>query len=266
MSLADVIKEEFGPHRPNNTTQSPCAAQHTFVTFCAGSETYYAAGLRLCRQVREGKLFGRIVCYTDQDLRADTLFWEQHGDFITTHPRGFGYWLWKPYVILKELNCGDVLYADSGCEYNPNAQDNLVAAFEKLRHQPLLCAMGYWPIVMWTKQDLLFHFDANQHDVHYATQFQAGVILLRPCPRVLSCIREWFNTCQAYNLIDDSPSIILPEHEAFVEHRHDQAIFNLCLMKHSLYGHEFPFAKDMTDHNQAIVYLRNRSGESKIRM
>lgn len=73
-------------------------------------------------QAHRFNIFDNIVCVTDKDLQNDNDFWPKHSRFINSNPRGYGYWLWKPYIILKQLellNDGDILfYADCGCELN----------------------------------------------------------------------------------------------------------------------------------------------------
>lgn len=54
--------------------------------------------------------FDEYISYSDKDI--DHEFYEKN-KFILTQRRGAGYWLWKPYVILKTLNemqNGDLLF------------------------------------------------------------------------------------------------------------------------------------------------------------
>ena len=39
---------------------------------------------------------------TDEHLKIDKLFWENHGKIIENNSRGYGYWLWKPYIVKKQ--------------------------------------------------------------------------------------------------------------------------------------------------------------------
>lgn len=91
-----------------------------FITFGAGGDNYIEAGNRLIEQAKSLELFDKITLYKDADLKADTEFWEKHGDFIEKNKRGYGYWIWKPYLIKKSMDSmkdGDILlYADCGCE------------------------------------------------------------------------------------------------------------------------------------------------------
>jgi len=90
-----------------------------FITFGSHNE-YIDAGKRLIEQAIGLNIFNHATLYTGDCLKNDTSFWSKHGEFIDKNPRGYGYWLWKPYIIKKNMERmknGDILlYLDSGCE------------------------------------------------------------------------------------------------------------------------------------------------------
>ena len=69
---------------------------------------------------RYGKV-DKVIEYSEKDL-PDSFF--KDNPKITSYKRGFGLWLWKPYLILKamdNLNDGDILfYVDSGITFINN--------------------------------------------------------------------------------------------------------------------------------------------------
>jgi hypothetical protein len=73
-----------------------------FITFGAGGQNYYDAVNRLINQVKILNIFDKIIGYTDNDLKNDVEFWTKHSNFIENNKRGYGYWLWKPYIIKKQ--------------------------------------------------------------------------------------------------------------------------------------------------------------------
>ena len=101
-----------------------------FITFGGGSENYYQAVERLCGQVKSLEIFDSITGYTDKDIKSDEVFWNKHKNFIINNKRGYGYWIWKPYLILKklkEINDNDILlYLDCGCEINVKQKKHFV--------------------------------------------------------------------------------------------------------------------------------------------
>ena len=98
----------------------------TVITF--GSHKHYIeASTRLMHQCLNSKLFNRHLLYTPEHLRGS--FWDQHSQFILSNPRGYGYMIWKPYIIQKTMNSmkdGDVLlYLDCGCELDVNKSSKI---------------------------------------------------------------------------------------------------------------------------------------------
>lgn len=73
-----------------------------FITFGAGDEKYYEAGNFLIKEVESLNIFDKSILYTDKDLKTDQEFWPKHSNFIENNKKGYGYWLWKPYLIKKQ--------------------------------------------------------------------------------------------------------------------------------------------------------------------
>ena len=69
-----------------------------------------------------------LLWFSHYYLKKDSEFWVKHGNFIENNKRGYGYWLWKSYIVKKQLELmkeGDILlYADSGCVMNMNGKKN----------------------------------------------------------------------------------------------------------------------------------------------
>ena len=89
--------------------------------FCTFGNTpnYINTLTRLYHQAAKSGYFDTISIY-DQN---NTPGIQDHVDFIKSHPRGFGYWIWKPMVILDVMNKASpndiIIYADAGCSiYN----------------------------------------------------------------------------------------------------------------------------------------------------
>lgn len=91
--------------------------QNIFITF--GNPTYHNSVKRICKEAENLDFFTKIYGFTEVDLKQDEYFWNNHGNFIENNNRGYGYWLWKSYLIQKELNRineNDILiYCDAGC-------------------------------------------------------------------------------------------------------------------------------------------------------
>ena len=123
---------------------------------------------------------------------------------ILKQPRGAGYWLWKPYVILKamkQIPRGDfLLYVDSGSLL----KNNVEKLIEKLGDKDILLFNNSYRMEPYTK----------------------SYILLRNTPQAQKFIEQWLYWAQIPGAIDNSPSE--SELPSFIEHRHDQSI--LCIL------------------------------------
>ena len=80
-----------------------------FITFGAGDINFVEAAQRLEKQVRSLNLYAEISVFicensnNENDLQNDPIFWNKHKDFIKKNKRGYGYWIWKSYIIKKTL-------------------------------------------------------------------------------------------------------------------------------------------------------------------
>ena len=72
----------------------------------------------LKKQAESTGWFDGVIIHSPETLEE---FFNQHKDFVT-NSRGYGYWIWKPYIInkmLTQINDNDILvYIDSGCHIN----------------------------------------------------------------------------------------------------------------------------------------------------
>jgi hypothetical protein len=208
------------------------------ITFGDGHERYRIATKRIVAQAEEIGLFNRIENFTDEDLQAHTDFWERHAAFIKKNRRGHGYWIWKPYLIMKTMETmvdGDLLlYLDSGCEIDIRRRDQLIRCFEIARRDFVMCVPTQWEH-LWSKMDLIVHLNCNHSDYLNKPQAQTGRILMRVCDKTRQFVRKWYETGCNYHLIDDSPSVI-QNLDSFKEHRHDQSIFSLLGKRMNLFS------------------------------
>jgi hypothetical protein len=231
-----------------------------FITFGAGAQNYYDAGERLLQQAKNIDIFDQCILYTDRDLKEDKPFWQDHGSFIENNRRGYGYWIWKPYLIKKTMDqCanGDMLlYCDSGCEIDSKKADLFPQFFEIAKQDKIVSTKAHCCIERhWNKMDLLIEMglqNESAHLFHYDEQRQTGVILFYVCDETRNLVNKWLALASDYHLIDDTPSIA-PNYHDYIEHRHDQSIFSLLTKQQSISSHT-----QMT----CVEYIRNRTGAS----
>jgi hypothetical protein len=229
-----------------------------FITFGSGGQNYIDAGKRLIKQAKLTGYFDKIKLYTEKDLIIDEEFWNRHSKFISENKRGYGYWIWKSYIIKKtmeNMKNGDILlYLDCGCEIGGSTQKLIPKFFNHIKKDKIIGTETHND-KDWCKMDLLLHFDMQDSDLIHNPQHQAGAIMFYICEKTKFIVDLWYETCCYYHMIDDSPSI-KPNLNCFKEHRHDQAIFSLITKKYNIYSNE--------SLSYCIHYLRNKTGISKI--
>ena len=149
--------------------------------------------------------------------------------------RGFGYWIWKYYLILDALERlpeGDhVLYLDAGIAAVADMGDWLAdiqqydAAF--FRPDPPHLAG------QWTKRDCFIQLRCDEQDYYEAPILSAGIQSYRVGDVARSFLTEIRDIMRNGHLLDDSPNQLGQDNlSGFVEHRHDQSVLSLLVQRY----------------------------------
>jgi hypothetical protein len=201
--------------------------KYVAVTFT--DEKFSKTKERYVEELKSKNIFSKIYAFGNKDIYDE--FLQYHQEFINNNPRGFGYFIWKPYVILKVLQTlddGDILvYGDAGNTI-PGSSRECLEKFDivkTIKHgtKVLACKEG-WNI-RWIKTDL--YFKVAWYAILYAFKFMpaANRIVIQKNNETISFVKKWMDLCTInYKNIDNSPSR-LPNLPFFIEHRHDQGIF-----------------------------------------
>lgn len=249
-----------------------------FLTFGAPTENFHNAVKRICKQAYQMNVFDEIIGLTEKDLMNDSEFWTKHCKFIESNSRGYGYYVWKPYIIkktLEKMNDGDILlFVDSGCELNPKGQKKLLEYFNLVKTKKIIGTCACSTDYNYTKKDLInFMQMENNVDLLKLNQMQSGCVMLIKCDEIVKLHEEYYTIASNnYNLIDDSPSVD-KNYDGFKENRHDQSVFSLLVKKYGLinycldptdwgYGHEAKYSYLSHGMEYPIWTCRNRSGKS----
>jgi hypothetical protein len=204
-----------------------------FVTFANRGHSRSLA--RIQSQAHAMSAFDSIV--TADERHLSDAFRSQFKSALRPSVRGFGYWCWKPQIVLQTLGSASpndvVLYADAGCHFNLGGRNRLFEYVDAVMEPSGILAFSLDPVHSnrrWSKADLFHAFGLTvNHDVARLPQVAAGIFVLRKTPLVIQLIHDWRQTfVNDWHLIDDSPSLS-PNHESFEGHRHDQSIFSLLV-------------------------------------
>jgi hypothetical protein len=258
-----------------------CTRRLHFLTFGAGFENPGAAR-RLARQAQSTHLFNTVSCIAGEDIFSKWPEFSRHKPFIEANPRGWGYWLWKPFIIkehLKQLRPDEgLVYFDAGCEIlswnraslskilsHLNTHDNILWSYQGY------CALN---LIFWTKQNLL---DRAQKEFGLANLLElpgvwAGSIGLTKTTNNLALVDDWFRlaTEDNYALLDSTPSPT-PQQHRFFDHRHDQSILSVLAAAYGIDGYgcaaDYEFGAEHVERwpvllDKPFLAMRNRTATS----
>jgi hypothetical protein len=207
---------------------------------CYATDAYHEGQQRLTASAVRFDV-GVVHAWNRRRLEG-TAFYGAHRAILDL-PRGSGYWLWKPYIILEALapmGQDDVLfYADSGIEITGDPTP--LAALCRRQTPPVLFAGHYYrqggPNICrkWTKRDCFVFTDCDQSRYHEAPMLDASFMVLRKNTWTISFVRQWLGHCARRSILTDDANVggrdNFPD---FIDHRHDQSVLSLLAQRHRL--------------------------------
>lgn len=181
--------------------------------------------------------FDNIFSYKVNDIDKDFI---SKNINIFNQSRGFAYWIWKPYFLLKTLNLMKndeiLVYSDSGSYY----QSSVEPLIDKLKNDP----MGILSFELngliekdYTKRDTFNIMNLDKPEYTDTSQREATYIWLVKNDFTLSIVNEYLNYAQNENIITDIPNITGENYTSFKDHRHDQSIWSLLCKKYDIEPH-----------------------------
>jgi hypothetical protein len=170
-----------------------------------------------------------VIEYSPNDIDDD--FKEQHQNIFQKN-KGGGYWLWKPFIILKTLktlNDGDYLfYCDSGAIFLKSIKP-LIKEFNQLK-QPILAFQQPLIELQWTKRKTFEIVGVPFDEVKNTPQLYGGYLFVKKNTESMQFFETLLKLCLNEDaLVNTSNDNNVPE---FIDHRHDQSIFSLLFKKY----------------------------------
>jgi hypothetical protein len=203
----------------------------------ATSPKWYRAQNTLNSTAKLGGFDGTIS-YTDTG--RDWEFAKKYPDVYKS--RGFGYWQWKPIIILdalSKLKDGDIVaYIDSG----NSIINNLDYIFNRCNEQDIVLFDNRDGNMHgdthrnreWTKRDCFVLMDCDEEKYYNAPQVDAAYQFYKKTPDVINFLEQYKNYCANDNIITDIPNTTKDNLSEFKDHRHDQSILSLLAAKNNI--------------------------------
>lgn len=185
--------------------------------------------------IDSAKRFGIHTSHRFRDSNLKGLNFFKDNANLFDEKRGYGYWLWKPYIILEILQNLDkndcLLYADCGLEVI-NSLEPLIDICHKNDGLVFFGLEGF-NLKSWTKRECLISMNVDYPSIHDSTMVTASCCLFKNNSRNIEFLKAWLAQCQVKRLIDDSLDKNITQHPEFKQHRHDQSILSVLCHKNN---------------------------------
>lgn len=184
-----------------------------------------------------GKGFDNSIMYKSSNLPQQ--FLDENFEIIS-QPRGYGYWLWKPYIILSIMNHlkdGDKLFYMDSSNIILQHLGNLLSSSEDIILFENKDSNPYdqvWINRDWTKRDCFILMDCDESKYWDGKQANASYQLYTKTERTLTFLNEMYNYAKNKNILTDIPNIYGDNLSGFRDHRHDQSILSLMAIKYDI--------------------------------
>jgi len=163
---------------------------------------------------------------------------------IFDQKRGYGYWLWKPYIIretLRQVKDGDaVFYIDSGnlIVSNPNVLIDICKKTEKgillFENRDGAPANTIWKNYQWTKYDCFKKMNCLDDVYTQGNQVDGSYVLAIKNDFTMSFFDEYVAHCEDADILTDAPNKLGSNLQGFKDHRHDQSVLSLMSIREKL--------------------------------
>ncbi|MBT8544372.1 hypothetical protein G6730_05220 [Polynucleobacter paneuropaeus] len=209
------------------------------LSFVAGMPNSKVLVDRFSVQAKACSFIDQLHVVSDPDQELYQNFHQEFWEFIQSNPRGYGYWLWKPFIVLhylKKIPDNDVLlYCDIGCELSPLADKVFSRYLDELNRQNFLAFSTFTKNSerSWSKAELIKLLSPKCSDLD-SEQVAATFFLIKKTPRMIQFVEEWLRISTLENFSYLTDKLQIDQSPAFIEHRHDQSIFSLLVKKYNL--------------------------------
>lgn len=196
----------------------------------------YANPKRFLDQAEESGFFDSITLSSDKDV--DPLMKRHKLHFWIWRKRGFGFWIWKPFVIQKRLNQipdGDFLvYADQGFHIQSSGKDILNEYIETLISSKSWIGVfsageNYRPESFVKKESVMF-YNPGFYQSGFGEYVYGGLLIIQNSDKARRAIDDWRMLCERFPILDPIP-IKLFQHPAFIGQDGDNGYLPIVLSK-----------------------------------
>lgn len=222
-----LYKSDISIHK-NYKREQPLKNPHIcLVSYADGHPVFFKNQLAQAYSALN-KGFTQIYMYQKSHIDADFYHKNKH---ILDSKVGAGYWLWKPYFLLKTLEAvpenSVVVYADS-----PVMFIKPIDKFIKLLnvHDVLLLKDGcprkknVRKAGHLIKKEALEKFNLNTEEVRQLDNLWSCLVIVKNTPTGRKFVQKWLENCQVAEAVMNEPFDTSNQNPGFLNHAHDQSV------------------------------------------
>jgi len=174
----------------------------------------------------------KYYSYKPEDIDID---FQKKNKEILSRKRGNGYWIWKPYFILKtlknKLNKGDYLiYTDSGILYFDKVEK--VIKFMISKNEDIWVFRTKYLEKKYSKRDAFILLDADSPIYADTLQYMAGIQIYKKSNFSENFLEKLLFYSTDKRIVTDDPNTLgLPNYDGFIDNRHDQTVLSILTKK-----------------------------------
>jgi len=185
--------------------------------------------IRFKQQATDINFFDSVIIEDEKTIKP---LLKEHEEFIINNKRGYGYWIWKAFIIknqLEKMKTNDILfYLDCGSSIINNNVERLDNYINILKdYDVMVFDNPDHKTKKNVKMNVINEFNIED-DILEQNLIEGGCIILKNTKKTKEFIDEWkrYMIKDNYQLVNDD-LLNLPQHEEFMEHRHDQSILTI---------------------------------------
>lgn len=201
------------------------------IVFATFADSKYGRAIERIKRETEGFGFDERHFFSEKDLPEDFF----RGLNPKIYRRGYGYYRWKPYVVmlaLEKMAEGDILmFSDVGNQWHISGIERWKEYLNYLSaEKPVVAFQQEYLEKDWTKGDVFRHICPDTWKKYAMTlQLASGMFLICKCPLSMGVFEKWKNIAIHYpqlftDKLSSSNNLI-----GFQENRHDQSSYSLLV-------------------------------------
>lgn len=205
-----------------------------FITY--GDDVFKNSKKRIFEEASMCQWFDTINVYGPETL--DENFKKEFSNILRCR-RGGGYWLWKFYIIERDLSrikTDDILiYLDAGCTINLKGKQRFTEYVDMLNNscEPIISFQLTHKEKKYTIKELFHYFDMDVNDNNGESgQFLSGILIMKNTDKMKKMISECTMLLHKNVLLTTDHYNKLGQCSDFIENRHDQSILSLVCKKY----------------------------------